>query len=159
MTVKIRAMSAVDKPALMRILHNTPEFKPYEVAVAEEVIDGSLHDPEGTGYLALVAECDSQVAGYVCYGQTPCTIGTWDIYWIAVSREIRGQGIGGALTMAAEVDIKKARGRLIMIETSSQPLYENTRRFYLGQKYELVARIPDFYSPGDDLLIMQKRLN
>jgi len=152
-------MSAVDKPALMRILHNTPEFKPYEVAVAEEVIDGCLHDPEGTGYLALVAECDSQVAGYVCYGQTPCTVGTWDIYWIAVSREIRGQGIGGALTMAAEVDIKKAKGRLIMIETSSQPLYENTRRFYLGQKYELVARIPDFYSPGDDLLIMQKRLN
>jgi ribosomal protein S18 acetylase RimI-like enzyme len=151
-------MSAGDKPALMQILRNTPEFKPYEVAVAEEVIDGYLRDPKGTGYFALVAESDSKVAGYVCYGQTPCTIGTWDIFWIAVSGEVRGKGIGSALTKAAEADIKKARGRLIMIETSSQPLYENTLRFYLGQKYEQVARIPDFYSPGDDLLIMQKRL-
>ena len=151
-------MSAGDKPALMQILWHTPEFKPYEVVVAEEVIDGYLQDPKGTGYFALVADCDSQVAGYVCYGQTPCTVGTWDIYWIAVDGNKRGQGIGGVLTKAAEDDIKKARGRLIIIETSSQQLYENTRRFYLGQKYELVARIPDFYSPGDDLIMMQKRL-
>jgi ribosomal protein S18 acetylase RimI-like enzyme len=152
-------MTAGDKPALMQILRHTPEFRPYEVVVAEEVIDGYLQDQKGTGYFALIADINSKVAGYVCYGQTPCTVGTWDIYWIAVSGQMRGQGIGGALTEAAEKDIKKARGRLVMIETSSQPLYENTRRFYLGQKYELVARIPDFYSPGDDLLIMQTRLN
>ncbi|HTY82401.1 MAG TPA: GNAT family N-acetyltransferase [Dehalococcoidales bacterium] len=143
----------------MQILRNTPEFKDYEVVVAEEVIDGYLDDQQGTGYYALIAEDDSQLAGYVMYGQTPVTIGTWDIYWIAVSGEVRGKGIGKALTKEAEADIKKMGGRLILIETSSQPLYENTRRFYLGQKYEQVARIPDFYAPGDDLLIMQKRLN
>jgi len=159
MTVRIRTLAAGDKPALMQILRHTPEFKPYEVAVAEEVIDGYLQDPIGTGYRALVAESDTRVAGYICYGQTPCTLGTWDIYWIAVDGEKRGQGIGGALTKAAEEDISKAAGRLILIETSSQPIYENTRRFYLGQKYEQVARIPDFYSPGDDLLIMRKRLD
>jgi ribosomal protein S18 acetylase RimI-like enzyme len=152
-------MSRADKPALMRILRNTPEFKPYEVVVAEEVIDGYLDDQQGTGYFALIAEDDSILAGYVMYGQTPCTVGTWDIYWIAVSGEIRGKGIGGALTKAAEADIKKMSGRIVMIETSSQPLYENTRRFYLGQKYVQVARIPDFYDAGDDLCIMQKRLN
>ncbi len=152
-------MIAGDKPALMQILRHTPEFKPYEVVVAEEVIDGYLQDPKGTGYYALVADVDSQVSGYICYGQTPCTVGTWDIFWIAVSGEKRGHGIGGALTKAAEADIIKDNGRLIMIETSSTPIYENTRRFYIGQKYETVARIPDFYCPGDDLLIMQKRLN
>ncbi len=151
-------MSAGDKPALMQILRHTPEFKPYEVAVAEEVIDGYLLDPEGTGYHALIADDDAQMAGYICYGQTPCTVGTWDIYWIAVAGEKRGKGIGGALTQAAEADIQREQGRLVLIETSSQPIYENTRRFYLGQQYEPVARIPDFYSPGDDLLIMQKRL-
>jgi ribosomal protein S18 acetylase RimI-like enzyme len=151
-------MSAGDKPALMQILRRTPEFKPYEVVVAEEVIDGYLQDPQGTGYHALVADDDSQVAGYICFGETPCTEGTWDIYWVAVAGDKRGKGIGGALTKAAEAGIKKARGRLILIETSSLPLYDNTMRFYLGQKYEQVARIPDFYSPGDDLLIMQKRV-
>jgi ribosomal protein S18 acetylase RimI-like enzyme len=151
-------MTSRDKPALMQILRHTPEFKPYEVAVAEEVIDGYLQDPRGTGYHALIADDAATVAGYICYGQTPCTVGTWDIYWIAVSGEKRGKGIGGALTKAAEAEIRREQGRLILIETSSQPIYESTRRFYLGQGYEPVARIPDFYAPGDDLIIMQKRL-
>ena len=151
-------MSAGDKPALMQILRHTPEFKPYEVVVAEEVIDGYLQDPRGTGYHTLIADDGSQVGGYICYGETPCTVGTWDIYWVAVAGDKRGRGIGGALTQAAEEDIRQARGRLILIETSSTPIYDNTRRFYLGQGYTLVSRIPDFYAPGDDLLIMQKRL-
>ena len=151
-------MSADDKPALMRILENSPEFKPYEVDVAEEVIDSHLADPAGSGYNVLVAEVDMFVVGYICYGPTPCTDGTWDMYWEAVAPEKRGQGIGGALMAAAEKDIGQAGGRLIIIETSSTPLYENTRRFHKSGGYETIARIPDFYAPGDDKLILQKRL-
>lgn len=151
-------MVAGDKPALMRILRNTPEFRPFEVAVAEEVIDAYLTDPQGTGYFTLVAEDDEKVAGYVCYGETPCTVGTWDIYWIAVDRSKRGRGIGKSLSERAESAIKQAGGRLAVIETSSTPLYENTRGFYLKRGYETVARIPDFYSPGDDKLILLKKL-
>jgi len=151
-------MSVKDKRALMQILKNTPEFKPFEVVVAEEVIDAYLSDPVESGYHTLIAEDDEGVAGYICFGETPCTVGTWDIYWVAVDREKRGRGIGKALSEAAETAIMKAGGRMAIIETSSTPLYENTRRFYLGRSYELVARIPDFYTPGDDKLIMQKRL-
>lgn len=142
----------------MKILQNTPEFKPSEVVVAEEVIDSYLHDPIGSGYYALVAETGSVIAGYICYGPTPLTDGTWDIYWEAVAREKRGQGIGSALMEAAEGEIKQAQGRLAIIETSSTPEYEKTRRFYLGHDYEVIARIPDFYTSGDDKLILQKRL-
>jgi ribosomal protein S18 acetylase RimI-like enzyme len=158
MTVGIRPMVARDKPALMRILRNTPEFKPFEVVVAEEVIDHYLSDPKGSGYFILIADDNSEVAGYICYGETPCTVGTWDIYWVAVAREKRGRGIGKILSETAEAAIKKARGRLAIIETSSTPLYENTRNFYLRRGYETVARIPDFYVPGDDKLILRKTL-
>ena len=151
-------MSAPDKPELMRILQNTPEFKPFEVDVAEELIDSYLADGAKSGYNILTAMDDGQVAGYVCYGETPCTVGTWDIYWIAVSREKRGQGIGKMLDSAAETAIRQARGRLAFIETSSTPLYDATRRFYLARGYETIARIPDFYAPGDDKLILQKKL-
>jgi ribosomal protein S18 acetylase RimI-like enzyme len=128
------------------------------VAVAEEVIDAYLTDPRGTGYFTLVAEDGGKIAGYICYGETPCTVGTWDIYWIAVDRQKRGRGIGKVLSETAEAAIKQAGGRLAVIETSSTPLYENTRNFYLGRGYETVARIPDFYSPGDDKLILLKKL-
>jgi len=151
-------MSALDKPALMQILRNTPEFKTYEVAVAEEVIDSHLRDPKGSGYIIMIAEEGGDIAGYICYGPTPCTDGTWDIYWEAVSREKRGQGIGATLMKTAETAIRKARGRLIIIETSSTPIYEKSRRFFFGGGYEEVGRVPDFYAPGDDRLILQKRL-
>ena len=158
MTINIRPMLQKDKPVLLKILQNTPEFKPSEVVIAEEIIDSYLLDPEGSGYYVIVAEVASSVVGYICYGPTPLTDGTWDLYWAAVAREKQGQGIGGALWKAAEGEIKKAKGRLAIIETSSTTAYEKTIRFHLGQGYEVIARIPDFYTPGDDKLILQKRL-
>ena len=151
-------MSKEDKPILIEILRDTPEFKASEVIVAEEVIDSYLHDPVNSGYYVLVAVVDLSVAGYISYGPTPLTDGTWDLYWEAVARERRGQGIGSALMKAAEEKIRKAEGRLTLIETSSTPAYEKTRRFHLGLGYNTIAHIPDFYSPGDDKLILQKRL-
>jgi GNAT superfamily N-acetyltransferase len=151
-------MSHEDKPCIVRILRDTPEFKPSEVTVAEELIDCYLQDLSSSGYYILVAEVDSIVTGYICYGPTPLTEGTWDIYWMAVARQKQGQGIGSALMKAAEQEIVRAKGRLSMIETSSTPAYEKTRRFHLSQGYEIAARIPDFYAPRDDKLILQKRL-
>jgi ribosomal protein S18 acetylase RimI-like enzyme len=96
--------------------------------------------------------------GYICYGPTPLTDGTWDLYWQAVIREKQRQGIGSTLMKAAEREIRKAKGRLALIETSSIPAYEKTRRFLFGQGYEIIACIPDFYSPGDDRIILQKHM-
>jgi len=156
--ISIRAMTQEDKPRITQILRSTPEFKPSEVVVAEEVIDSYLRDPLGSGYQILVAEADSTVTGYICYGPTPLTAGTWDLYWEAVAQDKRGQGIGSILTEAAEKEIMRAKGRLAIVETSSTPAYENTRRFHIGHGYEIVARIPDFYAPGDDKFILRKRL-
>jgi ribosomal protein S18 acetylase RimI-like enzyme len=158
MTVKIRPMTQDDKPEVIRLLQALPEFEPPEVAVAEEVIDSYLDNPSGSVYHIQVAEVESRVAGYVGYGPAPLTEGTWDIYWLAVSAEKQGRGIGHALMTLAEDAIKRAGGRLIIVETSSKPGYEKTRRFYLSQGYEIVGCIPDFYALGDDKLILLKRL-
>ena len=156
MKVKIRFMTREDKPAIMAILNNTPEFKPAEVVVAEELLDSYLHDPNGSGYYILVAEAEEKVAGYICYGPTLLTEGTWDIYWIAVAAEKQNQGVGCALMSSAEANIRRAKGRLVLVETSSKPNYEKTRRFYQKLGYEVVSRIPDFYEPGDDKITLQK---
>ena len=155
----IRPMNPEDKAAVMKILRATPEFTPGEVIVAEELIDYYSSEPVGSGYNILVAEVNSEVVGYICWGLTPLTEGTWDIYWIATDPEKQGQGIGTALLTSAEARIKEAKGRLAFIETSSKPGYEKTKGFYHARGYELVCRIPDFYAPGDDKLILQKRLS
>jgi len=158
MTLHIRFMTKKDKPTVVRILRDTTEFKPMEIAVAVEVIDSYLRDPVGSGYHIIVAEMGSRLVGYLAYGAAPLTEGTWDIYWAAVSREDRGQGTGSALMSHAEDEIKKARGRLAVIETSSKPEYERTRRFHRKTGYELACTVKDFYAPGDDKLIFLKKL-
>jgi ribosomal protein S18 acetylase RimI-like enzyme len=156
MGLKVRRLSAPDRTALLDILKNTPEFKYSEVVVAIELIDACLRDKEKSGYFILVAEDNQEVIGYVCYGPTPLTDGTWDIYWEAVSRNKRGQGIGRTLLKAAEREIQKAGGRLALIETSSTPAYSKTRQFYDRHGYDEIARVPDFYEPGDDKIILRK---
>jgi ribosomal protein S18 acetylase RimI-like enzyme len=158
MPKKIRPISSTDRTALLHLLKNTPEFKLSEVAVAKEVIDCCLRDNKNSGYFILVAEDNAEITGYICYGPTPLTEGTWDLYWEAVEQKKRGLGIGSALMKAAEKEIRKAGGRLALIETSSTAAYEKTRSFHKSLGYEIVACIPDFYSPGDDKLILQKRL-
>ena len=158
MPINIRPMLEKDKPALMAILRNTPEFKPAEVIVAEELIDGYLDDPVASGYYTLIAEEASKLAGYICYGPTPMTESAWDIYWMAVAGDKQGKGIGGLLLQMAEQKIAEAKGSIIIIETSSIPLYEKTVRFYKGQKYEIITTIADFYAPGDGKIMLLKRL-
>jgi ribosomal protein S18 acetylase RimI-like enzyme len=158
MRPKIRPMIRNDKPAVILMLRNIPEFKPAEVDVAEEVIDSYLGDSILSGYHIFVAEVSSSIAGYICYGPTPLTEGTWDIYWMAVAPDKQNQGIGKALLNFSEVNIKETKGRLSIIETSSTPEYEATRRFHQSQGYEIICRIADFYAPGDDKLVFQKRL-
>ena len=158
MRPKIRPMSVKDKPAVMQILQATPEFKTAEVVVAEELLDCYLEAPSTSGYYVLVAEAGSSVIGYICYGPTPLTEGTWDIYWIAVAAKEQGQGVGQTLVASVEKKISETQGRLVFIETSSKPEYEKTRRFHQSQGYQLAGRIADFYEPGDDKLTYLKRL-
>ncbi len=157
--MNIRPMTARDKAAIRKILKNTPEFIESEVVLAEEVINDYLHDPDNSGYYTLVAELDNTIAGFVCYGPTPITVGTWDIYWIAVDHNTQGKGVGRQLMAAAESNIKNAGGRLILVETSSKPGYEKTNLFYQRTGYKEAARIIDFYMVGDDQVIYEKRFN
>lgn len=158
MKIKVRPMIARDKPAVIDMLRNIPEFNPAEVIVAEEVLDDYLRDTIRSGYHVFIAETDSLIVGYICYGPTPLTEGTWDIYWLAVAPNQQSKGIGKSLLAFAEGNIKETSGKIAVIETSSRPEYESTGRFYRTQGYEVACRIADFYASGDDKVMFIKRL-
>jgi ribosomal protein S18 acetylase RimI-like enzyme len=155
----IRPMVISDKAEVMALISATGFFRPDEILVAEELIDVYLDIPDQRDYDVVVLERDGgEVAGYMTWGQTALTEGTYDLYWMAVSPEHQGKGLGRELVIWLEGQVAKLGGRMIVIETSSQPRYDPTRRFYLGLNYAEVARIPDFYQPGDDRVIYVKRL-
>jgi D-alanine-D-alanine ligase len=82
--------------------------------VALEVLDSYMEHP-GKDYHALGAFTHRDVLlGYACYGPTPCTAGTWDLYWIAVSGEARGRGIGTLLMEEIERRLVDLDARLVV---------------------------------------------
>jgi ribosomal protein S18 acetylase RimI-like enzyme len=152
-------MQPGDKSALVAIIGSTPEFKPAEIIVAEEVIGCFLKQGLASGYSVWVAvEGTDNIIGYICFGQTPLTEGTWDIYWIAVAGTWRGRGVGRALLQHAEGEIRDGGGRMVLVETSSKSEYQQARMFYGRMGYLPVSVITDFYAPGDSKLTLQKLL-
>ncbi|MGB9893572.1 MAG: GNAT family N-acetyltransferase [Candidatus Saccharicenans sp.] len=153
----LRPMVKTDRQPVLDLIRATGFFTPEEIQVAEELIDIYLNNPAQRDYFIVVVENEWQkVAGYLTYGPTPLTEGTWDLYWIAVSPEDQGRGYGQRLVNWLEEEVKKKKGRLILIETSSQPKYQPTRKFYEKLGYAEIARIPDYYRPGDDRVIFGK---
>jgi ribosomal protein S18 acetylase RimI-like enzyme len=132
-------------------------FGSHEIAVALEVFDASLN-PAQSEYESLGVEVNGQVAGWICWGPTPCTEGTYDMYWIAVDPSVHGAGLGSMLVAEMERRLR-GRARLVVVETGGRREYDATRGFYLARGYQETARVKDFYSPGDDQVIFVKRLS
>jgi len=55
-----------------------------------------------------------------------------------------------------EDDIRHHQGRQLLIETSSLPHYELTRKFYLKHCYQEAAVVPDYYAQGDHMVVYRK---
>ena len=156
-TVTIRAAQAADRDRVAEIVEATGVFRPDEADIALEVFDGAVERP-GVDYNALGAYEQDEMVGFACFGPTPCTIGTWDLYWIAVDPAGHRQGVGRKLMDACEQRISAARGRLVVVETSSRTDYGPTRAFYEKLGYTPAARIAGFYAEGDDLVVYTKQL-
>ncbi|KFE64189.1 GNAT family N-acetyltransferase [Hyalangium minutum] len=124
---------------------------------AVELVDLAL-TPNNKDYTVLVADRDGTLVGYACFGPTPMTEGTYDLYWIASDPTVRGQGVGASLISGMEADMRRRGARVIRIETSATEAYGPTRGFYASMKYTEEARFRDFYKVGDDLIILAKRL-
>lgn len=157
--ITIRSLHTDDVHPLRRILESTSVFTVEEVAIAVELMDIFLTDHNQQDYDIYTAMCDNAVVGYACVGPTPLTDGTFDVYWIAVDPQHQHRGIGRQLLSFAEQLVRTKGGRMLIAETSSQPKYENTRKFYLRQAYREVARIKEYYRKDDDLVIYGKNLS
>lgn len=151
-------MKKDDREKLKDILYKTENFSKEEKEVGLELIDIAINNSEQKDYYFKVAEEGNKVLGYYCIGHRALTDGVFDLYWIVVSPEARGFGIGTELINDAENFVKALNGRLILAETSSRDDYENTRNFYKKNNYKELAIIKDFYKVGDSLIIFGKYL-
>jgi ribosomal protein S18 acetylase RimI-like enzyme len=149
---RVRSTGKADAAPILRIARSEPLFSKEDQEVVEELLLEFLEDPEGD-YFFLTSVEDGKVAGFACYGPTPLTRGTYDLYWICVARSKRRKGHGRALLRAVVRRIRREGGRLITLDTSGRPDFGPTRAFYEREGFKPTARIPSFYRRGDDLVI------
>ncbi len=116
-----------------------------------------LLGPEDSGYEFLVDREDGRIFGFVCYGPRDLTEGVYDLYYLVVDPEARGQGIGPRLLRAAEAEAREAGARMAVAELPHRPVWETGRRFLVGAGYQVEAAVKDFYAVGTDLEIFVKR--
>ena len=157
--MQIRKLRREDKEPVRTILDETNVFRPEEISVAMELLDLFLEDDDQKDYemYCSVSEAD-EVLGFACFGPTPITAGTFDLYWLSVKPSAQRQGVGKRLLDFCEELIRSQGGRLLVAETSSGPKYGTARALYDHNGYEELARIKDYYDVADDLLIYGKYL-
>ena len=168
MTTKLGPLQRGHRSRIIEILQATNSFRDEEIDVAVELFDevfaiksrAAFDAGDGVESYEFIGAFsrDGELIGYACYGATPGTLGTYDLYWIAVHPEHQGEGGGSRLLDEVERRLNEREARLLVVETSSRTDYESTRRFYERREYREFARLSDFYASGDDRVIYAKRV-
>jgi ribosomal protein S18 acetylase RimI-like enzyme len=147
-----------DAAVLRRLVAATGVFHAKERAVALELLATRLSQGPKSGYSFVFAERGGEMLGYAVWGRTPLTRQTFDLYWIVVAPAAQGHGLGRALLKLVQRAVARRGGGNLYIETSSRPAYVRTRRFYREAGYAQVARLRDFYAPGDHKILFCKQI-
>ncbi|MCC7357989.1 MAG: GNAT family N-acetyltransferase [Anaerolineales bacterium] len=160
LAVTVAPARPADRAAVGRIAQRTGVFSAEEVQTALELFDGYLADAQRSGYnfLGCYAASDGRLLGFACWGPTSLSKGAADLYWLATDPDAQGQGVGTALFRAVEAAVRAAGRWLIMIWTSSSPLYAPARALYQRLGCALAMQLTDFYDRGDDLCAYVRRL-
>lgn len=149
-----------DVARVREIAQSTGFFNKSEVDIAVELVETRLKEGPASGYRFLFADLpDGSTVGYTCFGEIPCTVGSYDLYWIIVHRDYKSAGIGRQLMSRTEAVVKGLGGRGLYAETAGRDQYLPTRAFYQKIGYETVAIMKDFYTPGDDKVVFFKKLD
>ncbi len=147
-----------DVEGVRALTQGTAVFSREEVDLSAELVQEYLERGEASGYRFVFYEAEGELAGYACHGRIPCTRSSHDLYWIAVSPEFQGKGLGTRLLEDVKRAVLREGGERIYAETSSTPRYGDTRRFYQSMGFFERARFEHFYGFNDAKVVYELRL-
>ena len=113
---------------------------------------------EKTNDLWLTMEVDHIPVAVAYCAPERMTEGTYNLYLIAISKNFQGKGMGAEMMAYIEILLKEKGVRILLVETSSLPEFELTRKFYDKLDYKREAVIREFYQEGEDKIVFWKKL-
>lgn len=147
MTITIRAAAAADLPAIIAIMRSTDMFTPDELRGFAAMTASHFEAPE-EGHRWSVASCGDTVAGAATLApEMPA--GVFNLLFLGVVPDHRRRGVAAALLADAEDHLRGEGARLLIVDTSSAERFAPARALYGGRGMAEVARIPDYWAPGE----------
>jgi ribosomal protein S18 acetylase RimI-like enzyme len=153
---QLRAFVEADGQAVVDLVVAAGMFEPDEAAFLAE---GALL-PDGSGATCLVEDADdgAGLAAVVFWRPEDGADGGWDLTMLAVRPDLQGGGRGTRLVRHVEQVLREQGARLLLVRTSGTAQYDRTRDFYRRLGHVEHARVPDYWSDGDDLVLFGTKL-
>lgn len=153
--MKIRPIEKRDLPTLKVILDDTGLF-PSEMLAG--MITDYFENPDSTD-IWFTVEVEGKPVSIAYCAPERMTVGTYNLYAIAVLQDRQGQGIGRQMMQYIENLLRSQGHRILLVETSGLAQYDLTRTFYRKCNYTQEARIREFYQEGEDKIVFWKKLS
>ena len=150
----LRTVTPEDGSAVVDLVVAAGMFSTDDAAFLED----ALFADEAATCLVEDAEDGAGLAAVLLYRPEEAADRAFDLTMIAVRPDLQGGGRGAALMRHAEQDLRERGQRLVVVRTSGTEQYAGTRAFYRGLGYTEHARVPDYWTDGDDLVLFTTRL-
>lgn len=146
-----------DVPACLEVVVAAEMFTETDVGVVGELLTGYLAgDPDAA--VCVVGEGGTGIVGVAYAEPAPAADRVWYLTMIGVRPGVQRLGLGGALLDTVEGTFVTGGQRLLLVETSALPQYLPARNFYRRSGYVEEARVRDYHTDGDDMVLYRKRL-
>jgi ribosomal protein S18 acetylase RimI-like enzyme len=150
----LRPVTSLDGSAVVELVVATGMFTRDEADFLNEVL---VHAARTT-FLVEDADDGGGLASVVLYRPEEAADRVFDLTMIAVRPDLQGDGRGSALMRHVERDLREQGQRMLVIRSSGTARYDRTRDFYKALGYSEHARVPDYWTDGDDLVLFTTRL-
>ena len=154
MSDNIRAIKQEDLEELKTVIETNELFPS---ALLEGMMSDYFNNPDSQEIWLTKLINEKPIAVVYCAPER-MTVGTYNLYLIAVHKDLQGKGVGGELMQYIESLLKSEGNRVLLVETSGLPEFELTRKFYDNCSYTREAIIRDFYDEGEAKVVFWKKL-
>lgn len=153
----IRPATIEDAAAIHRVVVAARMFTDDEAGFVPGLLADFLSAPKDASH-GLVVLDDGGVIGVAYWHPVEMADRVVDLTMIAVDPMAQGNGQGRALMRHAEEQARGAGQRLMIVQTSGTDQYAGTRRFYAAIGYDEQARVRDYWTDGDDMVMFRLAL-
>ena len=144
----VRRFEPSDLPTLYEIDQSC--FSP-EIAYSREELASFISHRSS---MTWIAESDGKISGFVVANRQPDRVG--HIITLDVLEARRRRGVATSLMDAAEAWARKAKVKLIYLETAEDNL--SAQKFYESRGYRKADKVERYYSNGQAAWVMIKHL-